>query len=140
MALKTSRKVRLARAPQASLFGQHRFDDRPFFVCHVAFVASAVTFIILPSAPVPRHVIPPSGVVTNSEYHMSGPLTTLGTDSQTIRLTMTAEPTIGSSPPISGPKSQKPPKRNTILRVDKEFQKRKLLLSVLLVQFSLSII
>ena len=82
MALKTSRKVRLARAPQASLFGQHRFDDRPFFVCHVAFVASAVTFIILPSGPVPRHVIPPSGVVTNSEDHMSGPLTTLGTDSE----------------------------------------------------------
>ena len=88
MALKTSRKVRLARAPQASLFGQHRFDDRPFFVCHVAFVASAVTFIILPSGPVPRHVIPPSGVVTNSEDHMSGPLTTLGTDSETFtRLT-----------------------------------------------------
>ena len=50
-------QVRLARTPQGSLFGQHRFDDRPFLVCHVAFVASAVTFIILPSGPVPRHVV-----------------------------------------------------------------------------------
>ena len=34
------------------------------------------------SGPVPRHVIPPSGVATNLEYHMSGPLTTLGTGSE----------------------------------------------------------
>jgi hypothetical protein len=33
---------------------------------------------------VPRHVVPPSGVATNSEYHTSGPLTTLGSDSNEV--------------------------------------------------------